>query len=106
MVGCHTIAANEKGSGSMQIISATYGASCGAPKGNATDHLAKACDGTAKCEYRIDHQVLGDPRRGCAKNFEAEYRCSHFGGSRTASAPAEASGTVTTLTCPSFLGIF
>ena len=85
----------------------TYGANCGAPRGNVTGHLANACNTTQKCEYRIDHQVIGDPRKGCPKSYEAEYRCTNYGGTRTVSAPAEAGvGTVITLECLRLFGIF
>ncbi len=90
---------NQIASGRMRVISATYGLNCGAPRGNATSHIAQACDGTSKCDYRIDVNVLGDPRYGCPKTYEVEYRCAG-GATRTASAPAGAdTGTMVTLQC-------
>lgn len=100
------VVANRKGSGRMEIVSATYGANCGAPKGNVTAHLANTCNSTAKCEYRIDVNSIGDPSRGCAKTYEAEYRCSPRGTSQIVSVPAEANTNLVTLDCPSLFGRF
>ncbi len=100
MAGCEAVDRGYFPGGRMQIISATYGLNCGAPRGNATSDIARACsNATSQCDYRVDVNALGDPRPGCAKDYEVEYRCG-LGGTRTASAPAEAgSGAVVTLQC-------
>lgn len=59
----------------IRVLGATYGANCGAVRGNATDHLAKACDGKGECHYVLDVGKLGDPASGCAKNFIVEFEC-------------------------------
>jgi len=59
----------------IQVVSATYGGSCGAPPGNATDHLTAKCGGLKACDYVIDYKILGDPKSGCAKDFQAKWRC-------------------------------
>lgn len=59
----------------IQVMSASYGANCGAPRGNATASLQETCSGREYCVYVIDHQKLGDPAQGCAKAFEVEYKC-------------------------------
>jgi hypothetical protein len=71
------------------VTSATYGGNCGAPRGNVTPHLAGACNGKSGCDYVIDWQVIGDPKRFCSKDYVAEWRCG--GGSvRKASVSPEA----------------
>lgn len=60
----------------LAIESATYGANCGAPVGNMTSRLAEACNGSARCDYVIDYQVIGDPAPGCAKDYRVSYRCA------------------------------
>ena len=100
MAGCVAVDWNQMGSDRMDILSATYGPNCGAPRGNATSHVTRVCNATAKCEYRIDVNVLGDPRPGCVKSFEAEYRCSARGPTQAVSVPGEAGlGTIVTLQC-------
>jgi hypothetical protein len=92
--------ANQTGSGRVDILTATYGPNCGARRGNATQHIARACNGTSKCDYRIDVNNLGDPRPGCVKTYEAEYRCSASGSTQAVSVPGEAGlGTIVTLQC-------
>ncbi len=67
----------EKNSGpTISVISATYGQNCGAPVGNATDALRKACDRRSICNYIVDVNVLGDAAGGCDKDFEVNYQCS------------------------------
>jgi len=83
----------------IEVVSATYGQNCGAPAGNVTSHVAQACSGaTSKCDYRIDVNTLGDPKRGCAKAFEVQYQCTG-GATQTVSAPPEADTKTVTLQC-------
>ena len=56
----------------IKVIAGTYGRSCGVPYGNATNHLADACNGRSTCEYTVDVRILGDPARECAKDYVAE----------------------------------
>ena len=91
---------DDRRGGYIRIIAATYGRNCGAPYGNATDHLVEICEGRPTCEYIIDFSAIGDPARGCAKDYFAEWEC---GGSRergTIGARAEASGQGIVLRCP------
>lgn len=62
--------------GVIQIVSGTYGQNCGVRRGNKTAHLRRTCQGRSSCVYTIDYRVIGDPRRGCGKNYVAEWRCS------------------------------
>jgi hypothetical protein len=103
LVSCGSQTVNEKGRGNLRIVSATYGLNCGAPRGNVTKQMADFCNDTAICEYAINVNTLGDPRRGCPKDYQAEYQCGGFMPSRSASVPAEANGKVIRLQC---FGIF
>jgi hypothetical protein len=84
----------------VEVVSATYGGNCAAPRGNETADLARACSGKPECQYRIDYTIIGDPAVGCGKDYVAEWRCS---GSRvtrqTKAAPEAGYGAVITLRC-------
>ena len=95
---------NQKGSGTMEIVSATYGENCGAARGSATAHMAGVCNETDRCEYQVNYQVLRDPQKACAKEFEAEYRCSRGGVRHRVFLPGESTGQTVELTCSRFFG--
>jgi hypothetical protein len=59
----------------IKVLAGTYGRRCGAKPGNATAHLARACDGRTICDYRIDASELRDPGPRCDKDYAAEWRC-------------------------------
>jgi hypothetical protein len=81
--------------------SATYGANCGAPPGNATADIAQSCNGKMACEYTVDVARLGDPANGCAKDYAAEYFCGANSTLVHVNLPAEAGlGKHDTLSCP------
>lgn len=83
----------------IQIVSATYGLNCGAPRDNATSHITQACSSaTTQCNYLIDVNALGDPKPGCAKAFEVQYQCAG-GATQTISASPEANTKTVTLQC-------
>ena len=84
--------------GSIFVVSATYGGNCGAPLGNGTSHIAAKCNGQKQCSYRIDHKLIGDPARGCEKDYSAQWRCGN-GPVQPTSANPEASGSVISLSC-------
>jgi len=79
----------DAGSGAIRVLSATYGGNCGAASGNATAHIASACNGKTDCGYVIDYKVIGDPVVGCSKDYRVEYGCGD-GRLRSASASPEA----------------
>jgi hypothetical protein len=89
--------------GTIQAESATYGANCGAPHGNVTNHIAGECNGKSNCTYTVDYTVIGDPAPGCVKDFDVRYTCA---GSQTQKAmqisgeEAGVGGKTLTLTCP------
>lgn len=83
----------------MRVLQATYGANCQVAPGNATASVRDACDGTARCRYTVEVSVLGDPRFGCAKGFDAVWRCPGEEEVRRTTVPAEAAGAVVMLSC-------
>lgn len=89
------------GSGvSIRVLGAAYGRNCpGNVNTNVSDDLARQCQGRDYCVYRIDVRQLGDPRPGCAKDYQARYMCRDGGNERRASAGAEASGQSVVLDC-------
>ena len=76
--------------GFIEVLSGTYGANCGQGEGNRTNHLAAACNGKGKCDYKVDVTVLGDPAGGCAKNYIAKWRCGRDPKVRTFEVAPEA----------------
>jgi hypothetical protein len=92
-----------QGVGRISVQSAIYGPNCRVFH-NVTAHLASACNSGngQRCEYRIDHRVIGDPTVGCAKDYV--YRWSCVGGDdrdvHESVVYREASGKTAILTCP------
>lgn len=87
------------GAAGIRILSATYGGNCNAGlSGNATGHVARACDGRTACAYRVDHGAIGDPAMFCPKTFVVSYRCGN-GPETEARLAAEASGQTVSLAC-------
>jgi hypothetical protein len=84
----------------IDVVSATYGANCGAVRGNVTPHLGSMCGGQQTCSYRIDATLIGDPAYGCKKDYVAEWRCPGSPEVFRKAAQAEAGyGTVIELAC-------
>jgi hypothetical protein len=85
----------------LEVLSATYGGSCGARAGNVTTIVNAACEGLAACTFRIRVEELGDPAPGCAKDFVAVWTCGDA-ESRQATVPGEAGfGSTVQLSCGS-----
>jgi peptidoglycan/LPS O-acetylase OafA/YrhL len=85
----------------IDILSATYGANCGARAGNATAPVRAACSGKLDCSYVVEVSRLGDPASGCRKDFTITYQCPGSAAARTGEAPAEAGfGAAVELSCP------
>ncbi len=79
---------------------ATSGRNCpGNVNTTGTNDLARQCQGRDYCVYRVDARQLGDPRPGCAKDYQARYMCRDGGNERYASANPEASGQSIVLDC-------
>jgi len=86
---------------SIKIEEATYGANCanGVKPGNATQYLAKACDGRARCNILISVQELGDPAQGCRKDFSARLTCNQLEPARRVHINGEANGSTVRIDC-------
>jgi hypothetical protein len=68
----------------LEIVSASYGANCGAPIGNVTQAVQGVCKpNTSSCAYRVDVGILGDPAAGCAKEFSAQFSCPGEAGNKS-----------------------
>jgi peptidoglycan/LPS O-acetylase OafA/YrhL len=82
------------------VQSATYGGNCGAPPGNATAKIQGTCDGRSDCSYVVDVEKLGDPARGCGKNFVVNFVCAPQGKLSRVELPGEAGlKSIAHLTC-------
>ena len=64
----------------IRVLGATYGANCGAKRGNVTSSLGRACDGKDNCHYVVDVTKLGDPAGGCAKDFHIDMNACRITG--------------------------
>jgi outer membrane murein-binding lipoprotein Lpp len=87
--------------GVITVTSASYGTNVDAhaASNNAIGDVAKACNGQAKCAYKIDYHTIGDPFLGKAKSYELSYHCGD-GQERNIAVPAEADATEMSLHCP------
>jgi len=98
--------ANEKtenAKSAIRVVTGTYGRNCGAKPGNATTQVARACDGQAVCQYKIDTATLEDAAPACAKDFTAEWKCGTAATVYAVTMPAGAMpGELLRLACTSF----
>jgi opacity protein-like surface antigen len=83
----------------IDVLTAWYGQSCGAQHGNVTSHIKASCDGREACDYRVSADTLGDPKRGCGKNYLVLYMCTGDPVARLVQLPAEADGRSVGLSC-------
>ncbi len=74
----------------LKIVSATYGKSCNAKTGNATQALAKACDGKPFCDYTPEPADIEGAPANCARDFAAEWKCGSSNAVYSATFPANA----------------
>jgi hypothetical protein len=92
----------DRGPPLITIEQATYGANCGGAKPvNATQRVARVCDGRTSCNMLISAPELGDPAPGCGKEFSVRYRCSQERSARGLKVGAEASGSKLYVDCQS-----
>ena len=90
----------DRGPPLITIEQATYGANCaGAKPVNATQRVAKVCDGRISCNMLISAPELGDPAPGCGKEFSVRYRCSWEQSAHGQKVAAEASGSKLYVDC-------
>ena len=61
----------------IKVLEATYGGNCaGVARGNVTQFIASACDGSDLCNYRVYYKNMGgDPATGCKKAFRVTFVC-------------------------------
>jgi hypothetical protein len=87
--------------GNIQVLSAIYGRNCNVGGNPHGAHLGAACDGKQLCQYHIDSDPgqLGDPARGCAKDYHASYACTGDAQTKSIFVPAEADQHNVTLDC-------
>lgn len=98
--------ANEKtenAKSTIKVVTGTYGRNCGAKPGNATTQVARACDGQAVCQYKIDTATLEDATPNCARDFAAEWKCGTAATVYAVTMPAGAmQGEQLRLSCAAF----
>jgi hypothetical protein len=89
------------GNNGIRVVSGTYGKNCGAKYGNVTPQLANACNGRNSCPYTIETRLIGDPAKGCEKDYTAEWRCPNTGWRtfKTSASPEAGNGKTITLSC-------
>ena len=85
----------------IKIEEATYGSNCGrrVGVGNATQFLAKACDGHPSCKVLISVQEIGDPAQGCSKDFHTRFSCDGQQPAHFKYLKGEANGEALSLDC-------
>jgi hypothetical protein len=83
----------------ISVASATYGGNCGAPQGNATYDVASSCNGTVDCNYTVDTNRLGDPTRGCDKDFAVSYFCPSESAMRHNELSGKSDGQTLSVSC-------
>jgi hypothetical protein len=87
----------------IKVVAGTYGRNCGAKPGNATSQVARACDGQAVCQYKIDTAMLEDAAPNCIKDFAAEWKCGTAANVYAVTIPAGAmQGEHLRLACTAF----
>jgi hypothetical protein len=74
----------------ITVVAGTYGRNCGAPPGNVTSALGRACNGRGMCNVAIDTEPATGATPGCDKDYAAEWRCGAGAAVYTATIPAGA----------------
>eukprot|EP01084_Bolivina_argentea_P206239 352158_1 len=60
----------------IRVLTASYGANCkDKNRNNQRSRLRRACNNKRSCKYRVNHRKVGDPARGCAKDYTYQYQC-------------------------------
>jgi len=85
----------------MSITSVHYGENCGTEinSGTSLEDIKSKCNGKNNCDYLINHNIIGDPSRGCAKDYKVNFKCGDEQQDRYAFEKKEASGKNINLTC-------
>ncbi|MBX3186538.1 MAG: hypothetical protein KF819_05970 [Labilithrix sp.] len=87
----------------LTVQTATYGKNCGIAAGTHSAQLKAKCDGTRFCQYKVEG--LGDPKVGCAKDYDATWSCGENPVASSAKVNAEAGGKTITLSCDPYYPI-
>ena len=96
------VAVAEPADGTINVVSASFGANCGAPKDNALQFVRSACSGKQQCIYAFDWREIGNPAKTCWKEFQVEWKCSRSGPIESRVVPPEPEqGAPVPLTCHS-----
>ncbi|TDN69779.1 hypothetical protein B0G77_3197 [Paraburkholderia sp. BL10I2N1] len=83
----------------IMIVSATEGGNCGAPRGNATRELARACDGRGTCPYVLARPASGRPAARCRTDLFVEWRCNDTEFHNATMSAGNAPGSKLLLSC-------
>ncbi|HEY2020327.1 hypothetical protein [Paraburkholderia sp.] len=83
----------------IQIVSGTYGANCGAPRGNLTREVARHCNGRSSCGYSVPGLDQGSAASACHGDFLAEWHCDNAEFHSAALAPGATLGDTLVLSC-------
>jgi hypothetical protein len=86
--------------GTIHVTDATYGLNCAVKQGDVTDHIARQCNGQTRCDYSVDHTVIGDPAYGCQKDYQVNYQCGGGTTKKGYAGPEAGYKSVVTLSCP------
>ena len=82
----------------IHIVSATYGGNCDATLDNNLENLKAACNGQMECSYVVNKDRIGDPAKGCKKEYEYTYHCGD-GNEKIATIAKEANLTTLSISC-------
>lgn len=66
----------------IAIVSGTWGANCGAPRGNATRDLARHCNGLRTCGYVLGAHARGVPPSPAPRALAAGHKMTSLGACR------------------------
>jgi|GEM_PF-1973454 len=99
----------------IAIVSGTWGANCGARRGNATRDLARHCNGLLTCGYVLDaratsssassaHRALPSRRgttalQACRVDYRAQWRCGSRESHDAALSAGASPGDTLVLSC-------
>lgn len=88
--------------GTISVNTATYGGNCKAPIGNVTNKLTNdlKCNFKDSCSIPISNGTFGDPKPGCKKSFDIDYKC---GGNQFTRNLAYAEGQTMILDCKQYM---
>jgi hypothetical protein len=75
--------------GTINVVGASWGQNCGAPKDNATQWVRSACAGKRECNFAFDWRLLGNPAPTCQKQFSVAWTCSENGNARETVLPSD-----------------